>query len=231
MVPEKYDMESEKYEKERNPKEKVCFNCLTTETPLWRRSKKGANLCNACGLYYRNHGEHRPMNKSMIYQNQTISDHYSKNLDFLEKMAVSVLADMKLKAGTERPIIQHEDRNKTVKNENNVNKEKIYYDNMTKIGGFHPMYREQTVPTKATKIIDSMKAGTKTVKLNKNDRVMEASKGMTGVVFGDLVKLQNSIITGKRNTIPVIKDYCSSEEYGQKDVKEAVDKLASFTEQ
>lgn len=253
MELEKYDMESKKYGKERSSKEKVCFNCLTTETPLWRRSKKGANLCNACGLYYRNHGEHRPMNKSMIYQNQTISDHYSKNLDFLEKMAVSVLADMKLKASSLRHF---EKKDKTVKNENTVNKEKIYYNNTIKIGGFHPLYREQykgqSVPAKATKVTDIKKRDTKAIEtinnataINKttvivdtrrngdkpSNIMMEISRGMTGVVFGDYMKRQNSIIGGNRNAIPVIKDYWSTEEYGQKDVTEAVDKLASLTEQ
>eukprot|EP00122_Pirum_gemmata_P009805 Pgem_evm1s9051 len=41
----------------------VCCNCKTTQTPLWRKDKENENLnmCNACGLYYKKHGEHRPM--------------------------------------------------------------------------------------------------------------------------------------------------------------------------
>src|SRR6476661_6061487 len=38
----------------------VCINCSTSTTPLWRRDEKGNSICNACGLYYKLHGSHRP---------------------------------------------------------------------------------------------------------------------------------------------------------------------------
>lgn len=82
----------------KNSKEKVCFNCLTRETPLWRRSKKGANLCNACGLYYRNHGEHRPVPKPSNYQNHLIPSQREAEVSAMEKMAVDVLLEMRSKA-------------------------------------------------------------------------------------------------------------------------------------
>ncbi|KAL8402597.1 hypothetical protein RB594_006566 [Gaeumannomyces avenae] len=46
----------------------VCNNCKTTITPLWRRDESGHTICNACGLYYKLHGDHRPvtMKKSVI---------------------------------------------------------------------------------------------------------------------------------------------------------------------
>ena len=39
---------------------KICRNCETKETPLWR--KVGRDLCcNACALFYKTHGYHRPV--------------------------------------------------------------------------------------------------------------------------------------------------------------------------
>ncbi|KAH3662231.1 hypothetical protein OGAPHI_005479 [Ogataea philodendri] len=39
----------------------ACTNCGTTVTPLWRRDEAGNTICNACGLYYKLHGAHRPV--------------------------------------------------------------------------------------------------------------------------------------------------------------------------
>jgi hypothetical protein len=44
---------------------KVCFNCGTTSTPLWRKDKTlDIIMCNACGIYFKNHGRHRPVSLS-----------------------------------------------------------------------------------------------------------------------------------------------------------------------
>lgn len=39
-----------------------CANCQTTYTPLWRKDRStGLVMCNACGIYFKNHGRHRPL--------------------------------------------------------------------------------------------------------------------------------------------------------------------------
>ena len=41
---------------------KCCVNCQCTSTPLWRKDKSsGLMYCNACGIYFKNHGKHRPL--------------------------------------------------------------------------------------------------------------------------------------------------------------------------
>ncbi|KAH8809656.1 hypothetical protein DL96DRAFT_1628747 [Flagelloscypha sp. PMI_526] len=43
--------------------ERRCTNCGTNETPEWRTDPQTGNpLCNACGIYLRTRGHHRPMN-------------------------------------------------------------------------------------------------------------------------------------------------------------------------
>jgi hypothetical protein len=41
---------------------KVCENCGTTSTPLWRKDKQtGMMMCNACGIFFKHHQTHRPV--------------------------------------------------------------------------------------------------------------------------------------------------------------------------
>ncbi|KAB8760604.1 hypothetical protein FH972_026596 [Carpinus fangiana] len=53
----------------------ACQNCHTTTTPLWRRDMDGHTICNACGLYYKLHGQHRPveMKKSFIKRRKRVA--------------------------------------------------------------------------------------------------------------------------------------------------------------
>ncbi|PFH48981.1 hypothetical protein AMATHDRAFT_132304, partial [Amanita thiersii Skay4041] len=48
-------------ESERDPSAPECSHCQTHVTSVWRRSKTGEQLCNACGVYLRLRGKPRPL--------------------------------------------------------------------------------------------------------------------------------------------------------------------------
>lgn len=50
------------------PKQTCCENCLTTTTPLWRKTHDNKLLCNACGLFFKLHGVVRPVQRDAPVQ-------------------------------------------------------------------------------------------------------------------------------------------------------------------
>lgn len=43
----------------------TCINCLTQSSPLWHRDPQGQSLCNACGFFFKIHGDVRPPKKRL----------------------------------------------------------------------------------------------------------------------------------------------------------------------
>lgn len=69
-------------------KHEKCTNCLTQVTPLWRRSARGKSLCNACGLYFKNHRAHRPTQRTCSLQKDCL-------VESLECIAVLSLLELR----------------------------------------------------------------------------------------------------------------------------------------
>jgi len=59
--------------KKPSSKHQECMNCFVTETPLWRRTPdRQHSLCNACGLYLKQYGKHRPLDKSKTIRSKSL---------------------------------------------------------------------------------------------------------------------------------------------------------------
>jgi hypothetical protein len=57
----------------------TCFNCKSTNTPLWRRTMdKKHPLCNACGLFFKQYGKHRVLKpKKKVYTDMILRNLFS----------------------------------------------------------------------------------------------------------------------------------------------------------
>eukprot|EP00123_Amoebidium_parasiticum_P001306 comp12362_c1_seq1/m.7243 comp12362_c1_seq1/g.7243 ORF comp12362_c1_seq1/g.7243 comp12362_c1_seq1/m.7243 type:complete len:507 (-) comp12362_c1_seq1:255-1775(-) len=60
-----------------NAAREPCVNCKTLNSPLWRRDPAGNCLCNACGLFFKSHGHHRPLRRvqgAYVRANSAVSE-------------------------------------------------------------------------------------------------------------------------------------------------------------
>lgn len=252
-------MESKRYDQEgKNLKEKKCYNCFTKETPLWRRSKKGNNLCNACGLYFRNHGEHRPISNTINNQNHMSSDNLKKNIIFLEKLAVDALAEMRSKVKAE----QLKNKEKSEKHY----KDGDYYKYNEKLSDMklQPSYhfnKRPFVENKPENVSKSYRRAPSDLGFNLNSKpegppnfnnqvkarpseLMNTSyfsncqildndagiqfQGKTVPQYGDLGIKKDFQLTMKKGR-PSLSDYMLKDEYNSEDMQDIVNRLVSFT--
>jgi len=85
-----------------------CYNCGCLQTPLWRRGPSGEQLCNACGIYYKNHRTHRPMPVKMKHSI------LSKKSQFKAQRNKSLSSHTQSKQAKSRTSVKKEQRFHTV---------------------------------------------------------------------------------------------------------------------
>lgn len=87
-----------------------CFNCHVTKTPLWRRTPDRAHsLCNACGLYYKQYNQHRPLhmrqkssNKKQNHQQQLQQQQQQQQAALVANLLKPLMTAAAASAGTKR---------------------------------------------------------------------------------------------------------------------------------
>lgn len=226
-------MAMEQYERQRAANEKVCFNCLTKETPLWRKSRKGVNLCNACGLYFRNHGQHRPINKKHSYQNQQIEDNVKNSLEMMEKIAIVALTELKSRAKCKQAEYLQTSRNEHQLYHDSESCTMVYYPQVQQQCAYQASSKRMSVSEEEASSFSSLDNDKKMAVLKMIDKTTQKMAGaqvgiynrklpnatrlspnnidacFNGVVFQDAIKYQQAALAAMqyRKIHPRIKEY------------------------
>lgn len=223
----------------RSLKMKECFNCLTTSTPLWRRSKNGYNLCNACGLYYRNHGEHRPA--GTVNTDQMNINKFKKNMIFLEKLAIAALTDLKIRAKTSTCSTNQSKRESSlIKIEHGINEMKIKQPKL--MSSENNKYSEivtDRFPVQRSK--NSTNISVENERLSSKIRLQNHSLNFNNqnTLFSDRFSkilplnenssiVKNGFHLSMKKGRPTLKEYEQMDEHASDEIQDIVNRLVSF---
>ena len=89
---------------------KTCSNCGTTSTPLWRFDRvTGTTMCNACGVYFKNHGFQRSVPAPPAHQDRKEAAHPMLAKVSAKRKASDVLVqNEETQHGSEEPLAMEE---------------------------------------------------------------------------------------------------------------------------
>ena len=91
----------------------ICSNCHTTDTPLWRRGSMGEALCNACGLYFKQHRQ------SLMHQMAVTQEAENGNLNYNSNLSGSSNQNGNLALNSNTDLKNNMNLNENINSNNN----------------------------------------------------------------------------------------------------------------